>query len=169
MNKYAGDTIKRWIAPAGAALAIGLVPLRSGAAATGNWPMWRADAARSGAVSESLPKDLRLQWVREYPPPKDAWPDDASLPSPATNAYMVRLIFAEPDQIKAGERVFDVTLQGKPAIEKLDIVAAAGAPLTVLTREFRNIRPGAALTVELTPVKGEPVLCGLEFIAEPVR
>jgi outer membrane protein assembly factor BamB len=92
-----------------------------------------------------------------------------TLPAPATNAYTVRLVFAEPDQGKAGERVFDVAIQGQRVIEKLDIVAAAGAPLTVLTREFRNIRPGAALTVELTPVKGEPVLSGVELVADPAE
>lgn len=89
-----------------------------------------------------------------------------TLPTPATNLYTVRLVFAEPDSIKIGERIFDVSLQGKKIIEKLDLVATTGEPLTVLTREFKNIQIGSALTVELTPIKGEPVLCGIEFIAE---
>lgn len=89
-----------------------------------------------------------------------------TLPTPTTTTYTVRLVFAEPDSIKTGERIFDVSIQGKKVIEKLDLIATTGAPLTVLTREFKNTQIGSALTIELTPIKGEPVLCGVEFIAE---
>jgi len=37
--------------------------------------MWRYDAARSAASPEQLPRELRLQWVRRYPPLKSAWKD----------------------------------------------------------------------------------------------
>lgn len=36
--------------------------------------MWRYDAARSNASPDSLPKHLNLQWVRELPRPRPAWP-----------------------------------------------------------------------------------------------
>jgi outer membrane protein assembly factor BamB len=88
------------------------------------------------------------------------------LPAPSTKPYTVSLVFAEPDSIQAGERVFAVSLQGRRVIEKLDIVAVTGAPRTVLTREFKGIAIGAALTVELTPIAGEPVLCGVALVDE---
>ena len=36
-------------------------------AAAADWPMWRCDAARSGATEQELPAKLHLQWVRHYP------------------------------------------------------------------------------------------------------
>ncbi len=46
------------------------------AAFGGDWPMWGFDAARSGAAPAAveLPETLHLQWVRELPPPRRAWP-----------------------------------------------------------------------------------------------
>ena len=49
-----------------------LVPAASSAA---DWPMQRADAARSGYVSDVLPQDLKLLWKRTSAhPPQRAWP-----------------------------------------------------------------------------------------------
>ena len=39
-----------------------------------DWPMWRHDAARSGATSAGLPKELHLQWTLRLPDPMPAWP-----------------------------------------------------------------------------------------------
>ncbi len=41
--------------------------------------MWRYDIKRSAASPENLPEKLYLQWVREYPPLKPAWPDEARM------------------------------------------------------------------------------------------
>ena len=41
-------------------------------------------------------------------------------------AYTVRLQFCEPHYAEAGKRVFGVTLQGKKAIDKLDVFATVG-------------------------------------------
>ena len=40
----------------------------------GDWPMWRYDAGRGAATPEKLAKTLHLQWVRELPKPRPAWP-----------------------------------------------------------------------------------------------
>jgi outer membrane protein assembly factor BamB len=89
-----------------------------------------------------------------------------TLPSATTRAYTIRLIFAEPDTVKVGERVFDVSIQNKIVIEKLDLMATVGSSLTVFTREFKGIQIGSELIVGFTTIKGEPVLCGIELIAE---
>jgi outer membrane protein assembly factor BamB len=41
--------------------------------------MWRHDPQRTGATSLELPRELTLQWVRELPAPKTAWPDQPRL------------------------------------------------------------------------------------------
>ena len=40
---------------------------------SGDWPMWRYDAERSGASPSELAPKLYLQWAREYPPQPRAW------------------------------------------------------------------------------------------------
>lgn len=49
-----------------------------------DWPMWRCDAARSGASPADLPDPLHLQWTRRLPPPRPAWPGEPRLEFDAT-------------------------------------------------------------------------------------
>ncbi len=44
-----------------------------------DWPMWRADTRRSGVVPESLANELHLQWVRDLPARRVAWPNESRL------------------------------------------------------------------------------------------
>jgi outer membrane protein assembly factor BamB len=44
-----------------------------------DWPMARFDAARSAASPQELTLPLHLQWVREYPPLRPAWPDQPKM------------------------------------------------------------------------------------------
>jgi Malectin domain len=83
--------------------------------------------------------------------------------------YTVRLYFLEPDAVKAGERVFDVALNGRVALHQLDIVQEAGGPMRTLLKEFKTIRVKNELYIALTPTgegKLGPILCGVEVIAE---
>ena len=41
-----------------------------------DWPMWRYDAGRTAASPAQLPADLHLQWKRQLPPPRPAFPDE---------------------------------------------------------------------------------------------
>jgi outer membrane protein assembly factor BamB len=66
---------------------------------------------------------------------------------PAT--YSVRLHFAEFANVKPGERVFDIKLQGKTVMGDVDI-AAAGIS-TVVIREFKGIAVTRDLEIELVP------------------
>lgn len=80
--------------------------------------------------------------------------------------YTVRLYFAELENRSPGERVFDVAIAGKTVLERFDIVAAAGGPLREVVREFKGIKAAKILEVTFTPRKGEPLICGLELVAE---
>ena len=44
-----------------------------------DWPMWRHDANRSAASPVELPAQLHLQWKRELPAPRPAFPYDNRL------------------------------------------------------------------------------------------
>ncbi|NQT35951.1 MAG: PQQ-binding-like beta-propeller repeat protein, partial [Planctomycetes bacterium] len=83
--------------------------------------------------------------------------------------YTVRLHFAELDDRKPGQRVFAVRLQDKEVIASLDIAKEAG-PGTTLVKQFEGIEVTDKLTVSLIPGRddgsAEPVLCGLEIVAE---
>ena len=41
----------------------------------GDWPQCRYDAGRGAVSPDELPKELHLQWVRQLPVPRPAWPD----------------------------------------------------------------------------------------------
>ena len=81
-------------------------------------------------------------------------------------AYTVRLYFAEPEELKAGERVMTVKLQGKKVLENFDIVAEAGGANRSVVKEFRGVLAKDALKLEFAAVSGATLLCGLEIIAE---
>ncbi len=80
-----------------------------------------------------------------------------------TAPYIVRLHFAELDDIEPGQRVFDVHVQGRPALERFDIVREAGGPRRAVTRDFR-ITADRELNIEFVPRAGEPRISGLEVI-----
>jgi hypothetical protein len=83
----------------------------------------------------------------------------------STRRYDVRLHFAEPDLVEPGQRVFTVSLEGKPALKNLDIVKTAGGPRRPLTRELKNVEVQGSLDLSFTASKGTPLLCGVEVIA----
>jgi outer membrane protein assembly factor BamB len=80
--------------------------------------------------------------------------------------YTVRLHFLEPDDLAPGRRVFHVSLQGREALRGLDVVREAGGPRRAVVKEFSGVRVRRDLVVALLPVAGEPVLCGVEAVAE---
>ena len=84
--------------------------------------------------------------------------------------YTVRMVFLEPDAVPVGRRLFDVSLQGKVILHRLDVRAEAGESRRVLVREFRNITIDRDLTIDLKPCPdadiGETLLSGVEVLPE---
>jgi outer membrane protein assembly factor BamB len=80
--------------------------------------------------------------------------------------YTVRLHFNESEDVAAGQRVFDVRLQGKTVLKGFDIAAVAGGTNRAVVKEFKGIRITGGLTVEMTASKGKARLCGVEAIRE---
>jgi PAS domain S-box-containing protein len=84
--------------------------------------------------------------------------------------YTVRLYFSEPDEIKPGQRVFDIAIQGRKVLENFDIVKDAGSPNRPVVKEFKGILVKDDLTVDFTSSDNNkanvPLICGIEVMAE---
>ncbi len=83
--------------------------------------------------------------------------------------YTVRLYFAETEPREAGSRVFDVHLQDKRVLENFDIVKETGGINRSVVKEFKGIEVRDDLKVTLARAaasESEPLLCGIEIIAE---
>lgn len=87
-------------------------------------------------------------------------PDDKTV-----RRFDIRLHFVEPAGIGPGERVFSVALEGKTVLSNLDIAREAKSPHAPVVREFLNQEVTVALNLTFTPVRGQPVLCGIELRA----
>ena len=80
--------------------------------------------------------------------------------------YTVRLHFAELEGLEPGERVFDVSIQGKRVLESFDIANEAGGSLRGLVKEFKGISPAGTLELSFTDRVGQACLSGVQLIAE---
>jgi hypothetical protein len=82
------------------------------------------------------------------------------------SSYTVKLYFAELEKMKPGERIFDVSIQNNKVAENFDIVREAGKPDKEIIRSFSGIKAGKTIKVDLTPLVGNTLICGLEVILE---
>ncbi|MFK5921897.1 MAG: PQQ-binding-like beta-propeller repeat protein [Verrucomicrobiota bacterium] len=81
-------------------------------------------------------------------------------------AHTVRLYFIEPQNKKAGERLFSVKLQDQEVLKDFDIALAAGGSMKGIVKEFPGIMAGETLSVSFTTKKSLALLCGIEVINE---
>ena len=92
--------------------------------------------------------------------------ESISVPVKREGTYRVRLLFAEPDKdATPGDRVMDVTVQGKTVLEDLDVVEQAGGPLRVLAREFDAEPSDGRIVIGLAARASRPTLIsGVELL-----
>jgi beta-galactosidase len=76
-----------------------------------------------------------------------------------SGTYEVQLLFAEKKFMLAGQRVFNVAINGKLVITSLDLAAKPG-PLRPYSAHFKVTTAGG-INIEFTSLKGEPILSGL--------
>jgi outer membrane protein assembly factor BamB len=81
-------------------------------------------------------------------------------------SYTVNLYFSELENKKAGERIFDLTIQDKKVVENFDITAEAGNTDKEIIKSFSGIKAGKVLKIDMTPVKGKTILSGIELVQE---
>jgi beta-galactosidase len=75
--------------------------------------------------------------------------------------YRVIARFAEPGASAAGDRVFDVTVNGKTVLKGFDIFKAAGGKLKGITRSVEGTAKNGTLDIEFTPSQGQAVVSTL--------
>lgn len=83
--------------------------------------------------------------------------------------YRVNLYFAELENKMPGERIFNVKIQDSKVLENFDIVSEAGRQDKEVIKSFTGIKAGNVMKIEMEPVKGNTILCGIELIQEPVK
>jgi hypothetical protein len=81
--------------------------------------------------------------------------------------YTVRLKFAEIYYTAAGQRVFNIVLNGQTRETNFDAVVAAGGPLRAVDRVFTVSATGAQIAIDLTPVIENPQLNAIEITTGP--
>lgn len=81
-------------------------------------------------------------------------------------SYSVHLYFSEPEEKVKGDRVFDVTIQGRKVLENLDIISETGEENKELVKSFSGILAGETLKIEMSPKQGNTILSGIELVQE---
>ena len=94
-------------------------------------------------------------------------------PAGRKRRYTIRLHFLEPENLKPGDRVFSVALQGKTVLRDFDVASQAGGADRPVIREFKGIEVADVLNLAFTPSarsQNRPaVISGLEAIMEEGR
>ena len=116
----------------------------------------------TGPAVLRIDPQIRSDWGREFP---NAVRTSGKLVKPYRK-YTVRLYFAEPDKLDVGQRVFSVALQGREVLKELDIVKEAGGLMRGVVKEFKAVGVEKELKLVFSPKFGEPLICGVEMIAE---
>ena len=79
----------------------------------------------------------------------------------------MRLKFAEIYWTSAGQRVFDVSINGVPVLTNFDIVAQAGAKLTAIDKAFPVSVTGGQINIQFTTVVDNAKISAIEIVAGP--
>ena len=81
----------------------------------------------------------------------------------AGSNYLVRLHFAETYWTSAGQREFNVSINGTPVLTNFDIYAAAGGQNVACVKEFTTQANSSGINVTFTSVVDNSLLSGIEF------
>jgi beta-galactosidase len=112
-----------------------------------------------GVNPPDTPEDKRIEVAASEPRLYDSFRQGQfsyRVPVP-DGKYRITLKFEEP-AAAAGERVFDVSINGKPVLKRFDVFAAAGGKLQAVDRSFVAKARDGMLLIELQPVKGQAIV-----------
>lgn len=84
----------------------------------------------------------------------------------ADSTFNVQLHFAELEYEAAGERLFDVRINGKTVLSDFDIFDAAGGANRSLRRNFQATADDGKIRVEFVAKKGKACCSGIAIVAE---
>ena len=99
-----------------------------------------------------------------FDPPQGA---DMSWSFPVSSgSYLVRLYFAETFFTQAGQRIFDVMLEGAPFLDDLDVHSLVGADTAVAFTQTVTVADDV-VDIDFSRVVGDPMLSGVEIESVP--
>lgn len=84
----------------------------------------------------------------------------------ADHSYDVRLHFADDQSRNAGNRVFNVIVNGKVALKNFDIYAAAGGWLRAVVKDVYGVKPDRKgnIVIQYQNVKGRALASGISIL-----
>ena len=155
------------VVPAAAAPAASSYHLNAGGGASGSFG---ADANVSGGSVYRVGTAIDTSGVSS-PAPQEVYQSERfgsfvyALPGLTPGrTYTLRLHFAEVYWTSAGQRVFNVTVNGTAALTNFDIVSAAGGANRAVVKSFPvTADAGGRVTVVFTTVKDNAKLSGIEL------
>jgi hypothetical protein len=109
--------------------------------------MWMSQEDEQPWVTASMAEGLESVIVKDLQPGK----------------YEVKLYFAEPDNLKPGQRIVNVYLQQTEVLKNFDILAESGAAMKGVVLQYRDIDIDGTFKLQLTSVKGETLISGIEL------
>ena len=112
---------------------------------------------------EMIKKDLILKGIGDLEPVYNYYLEGLAeyrLDIP-DGTYNIKLLFADGEALAAGERVFDVSVNGKTVLKDFDMVALNGFGHGMETKFEINVSDGKGVNINFQPVKGSPILCGV--------
>lgn len=83
--------------------------------------------------------------------------------------YRITARFVEPTANAAGERVFDVDVNGKTVLKRLDVFAAAGGKLKGVERTFDAATKDGTLLIAFRPSRGSALVSSLVVVPSGPR
>jgi diguanylate cyclase (GGDEF)-like protein len=84
--------------------------------------------------------------------------------------YLVRLHFAEGYWEEAGERLFDVAINGRTVLKDFDIIGEAGAIYAAIVKEFIAVPgEGGVIAIDFRSVRDIAKVSGIEIAPFPYR
>jgi glucose/arabinose dehydrogenase len=81
----------------------------------------------------------------------------------AAATHTVTLKFAEIFYTGAGQRIFNVSINGQSVLSNFDIFSQAAGANKALDKPFTVVHPGGALTILLTPITSNPKISAIEI------
>jgi len=88
-----------------------------------------------------------------------------SIPVPA-GTYTLNLLFADPQFTGAGQRTFNVTVEGQPVLADFD-VAASGGGRSAISRSFQLTITDGKLDINFQGVVGKAIVSAIELFQGP--
>lgn len=77
--------------------------------------------------------------------------------------YSVNLYFAEPDDLQVGDRVQNVQLQDEQVLQRFDILAVSGHPMSGVVVPLTGVTVDGTLELKLNAVTGRTLISGVDL------